>query len=326
MNEAQIKILTLLKTNSHSPSQIAKLVGISRQALHRHLKVLLKNKLIIKHGSSPHIHYSRAENDHESRIQESFSYFTNSVLPLYLKQKQTNIVYKKFTAQKFITKAQQHDFAYMLDSAAVYSSNIEGNSLNLNSFLNSRMQAKKLRPKEAQEIEDLVGAYSFSQTHILNEKNMLKAHALLSKDFVNKARQGRYREESVGVFSGRGLEYLAIEANKVKPEMHEFFKTIESLLKKELKPVETLFWASWIHLMMVLIHPFSDGNGRISRLCEKWFLIQKLGPNMIFLPSEEYYFRNRSNYYLALRMGVNYWEIDFKLSMPFLKLLPQALL
>ncbi len=77
--------------------------------------------------------------------------------------------------------------------------------------------------------------------------------------------------------------------------------------------------------MMALIHPFADGNGRTARLCEKWFLAEKLGREVFFLASEEYYFKNRPKYYLALRLGVNYWETDFAKSMPFLRLLKDSL-
>ena len=84
---------------------------------------------------------------------------------------------------------------------------------------------------------------------------------------------------------------------------------------------EAFFWASWIHLSMALIHPFSDGNGRIARLCEKWFLVQKLSKEMLLLPIEEYYFKNREDYYEALKLGVNYWETDYKKGGSFLKLI-----
>lgn len=317
MNDSQYTILTLLEKGPLAPTQISNRLDISRQALHRNLKDLLKNKLIEKHGSSPHVTYSLLKSDKTSRVQGSVCFFEENFLHKYLK------THSDFHLNH-IRSASEPDFAFMLDSAAVYSSNIEGNSLNLNSFLNSRMQPKKLRPKEAQEIEDLAEAYRFSQDHVLNEKNMLKAHAILSKDFVSKARQGVYREEPIGVFSSRGMEYMGVESQYVDGEMLEVFKIATGLLKKKLSPAETFFWASWFHLIIVLVHPFSDGNGRIARLCEKWFLTEKLGSETAFISSEEYYFRNRSEYYEALRLGVNYWEVDFGLSMDFLGLLPKA--
>jgi len=326
MKEIKLQILALLKAGPMNPSKVAERVGISRQATHRHLKALLKDNRIEKQGLIPHVFYTLASLNRESRVQESMLFFNEHFLANCLKQDQVNKAYELFCSEQAAPRSGKPDFAFMLDAAAVYSSNIEGNSLNLNSFLNSRMQAKKIRPKEAQEIEDLVEAYLFSQNHGLNEKNMLRTHAILSKGFISKGRQGVYRMEPIGVFSDHGLEYLAVEPQFVNHEMYELFKVVSQLLTSRILPMEVFFWASWLHLMIVLIHPFSDGNGRIARLCEKWFLVRKLGTQMVFLSSEEYYFKERPNYYSALRLGANYWEADFSLSMPFLKLLPQVLL
>lgn len=323
MTATQDEILNLLIQGPLGPSAIAAHLKISRQALHRHLKVLLKNKLLKTEGKTPHLVYHLANRSVESRIKESYELFEGNILPAYLKKNSFEKAYKQFCDEHEKLKAP--NFAFMLDSAAVYSSNIEGNSLNLNSFLNSRLQNKKIRPREAQEIEDLVDAYKFIQSQPLNEKNMLKAHGMLSRGFLNKTRQGVYRKEPVGVFSARGLEYLALEQHLVPTELHNLFAIIDELLKKPVRPMESFFWASWLHLMMALIHPFADGNGRIARLCEKWFLVKKLGKMAVFLPSEENYWKNRPDYYAALKLGVNYWEVDFKKSGPFINLLPGAL-
>ena len=252
MSDSKAQILTLLKKQALKPSQISEKLKLSRQALHRHLKILLEEKQIEKQGSAPNVFYSLSTQRQESRVQESYVFFKKYLLTNYLKEVKIEEAYKSFSGNN----SNQPNFAFMLDSAAVYSSNIEGNTLNLNSFLNSRSLSKKLRPKEAQEIEDLVVAYLFSQKSALNEANLKKAHAILSKDFVNKARQGIYRMEPVGVFSNRGIEYLAIESQYLNNEMGEFFRVISDLLTEKLTVPETFFWASWLHLMMVLIHPF----------------------------------------------------------------------
>lgn len=319
MDNTGEKILRLLQKCPLSPAALAFRIGVSRQALHRRLKVLVKIGQIEKQGFGPHVKYVLKRLKNESRVQESFIFFRDYLLPRSLKNQ------AGFNSNLKILKGGKLDFGFMLDAASVYSSNIEGNTLNLNSFLNSRHLAKKLRPKDAQEIEDLVDAYHFSQKHPLGEKNMLHAHAMLGKKFINKARLGTYRREPVGVFSVRGMEYLAIEAEFVKHEMHQLFTVIPVLLKKSCAPLEVFFWASWLHLMIAMIHSFADGNGRIARLSEKWFLVQKLGQEMFFLRSEEYYYKNRGAYYAGLRLGVNYWEADFSLAESFVKLLPAAM-
>lgn len=323
MNSTQTAVLDLLKHGPLAPSALAERLTISRQAVHRHLKVLFKAKRIKKEGKAPHLVYSLVKTLEESRVEESYLFFKKILLPSALGQKTFERGCQNLSSRR--QKSAALDFAFMLDSSALYSSKIEGNSMNLNSFLNSRRQNAKVRPKEAREIEDLVEAYRFSQSHSLNEKHTLKAHGLLSRDFLNKARRGVYRKEPVGVFSAGGLEYLALEHGLVASEMEHLFEKVSKLLKQSMSPAEAFFWASWIHLMMALIHPFSDGNGRVARLCEKWFLVQKLGASLTFLPSEEFYFKNRPAYYKALKLGVNYWEVAFELAGPFITLLPQSI-
>ena len=340
MTDLEKKILEQIKKGVLKPSLLAKKLNISRQALHRYLKAFTEQKKIKKQGSGPHVTYHLTSQESESRIEESIEFFKSHLLPKYLKKQGKKMEKNYADFLKRTSKQANLDpstplrsaqgnrimkFGFMLDSAALYSSKIEGNSLNLNSFLNSRMQAKKHRPKEAQEIEDLLKAYQFSQTEELNERNMLKAHGILSKDFVTKSRQGKYRQEPVGVFSSRGMEYLAIEPALVASEMKVFFDSIIELKKINMNPSEGFFWASWIHLTMALVHPFADGNGRIARLCEKWFLKEQLGLEVYFLPSEEHYFLNHPAYYQSLKLGVNYWEVDFGGAMGFLEMLPNTL-
>jgi len=86
-------------------------------------------------------------------------------------------------------------------------------------------------------------AYKFAQKNKLSEDNFLKAHKYLSKSLVSINRQGKYREESVGVFSSIGLEYMAIESKLVKKEMDIFFNEIDNLLKQKMTKKEVYFWS-----------------------------------------------------------------------------------
>lgn len=40
---------------------------------------------------------------------------------------------------------------------------------------------------------------------------------------------------------------------------------------------EIFYYAAFVHLVFIKIHPSQDGNGRTARLLEKWFLIEKMG-------------------------------------------------
>ena len=68
-----------------------------------------------------------------------------------------------------------------------------------------------------------------------------------------------------------------------------------------------------------------DGNGRIARLLEKWFIAEKLGKKFWKIPSEEYYRNHQIEYYNAINLGVNFYELDYDKCMDFLRMLPNCL-
>jgi len=99
------------------------------------------------------------------RIQE------RKYLPEYLK-----VIGNKIPAliKKFNFSEDNGNFEYLTKASAVYSSNIEGNSIDLNSFMNYELSREKFKPgKEIEEIENLVTAYEFAQQNELNETKQI---------------------------------------------------------------------------------------------------------------------------------------------------------
>jgi len=193
---------------------------------------------------------------------------------------------------------QYVNLEYSTQASAVYSSNIEGNSIDLNTFMNYKLSQQAFKPtKEIEEIENLVTAYQFAQNNKLNESCFLECHSILSKALLIKSNRGNYRIEKVGVFGATGLIYLSIEPEFVQERMKIFFQNINVLLNEKLSLEETFYFASIIHLIFVHIHPFRDGNGRAVRLLEKWFLTEKLGDQYWKIPAEKYYKDNQEKYY-----------------------------
>ncbi len=215
---------------------------------------------------------------------------------------------------------------YSTKSSAVYSSNIEGNSIDLNSYMNYEMVNDKFKSgKEIEEIENLIKAYEFAQNHTLNEDNLLHCHKIFSETLLIKTKRGKYRVEPVGVFGKSGLAYMAIEPEFVAKEMSVLFQDIQDLLSSDLNEVEVFYFASLIHLRLAHIHPFRDGNGRAARLTEKWFIAEKLGRNLWKIPSEEFYKNNQAKYYETINLGVNFYELNYDKCLNFLMLLPNCL-
>jgi len=228
---------------------------------------------------------------------------------------------------------KKHDFSesgggfdYLTKASAVYSSNIEGNSIDLNSFMNYELNKDKFKTgKEIEEIENLIEAYRFAQKHDLSENNLLISHKLLSETLLIKSKRGKYRIEKVGVFGKLGMAYLAVEPEFVEKEMKILFRDISDLLNISLTKQEVFYFASLIHLRFVHVHPFRDGNGRAARLLEKWFVSAKLGIDFWKIPSEEHYKKNQKEYYQTINLGVNFYELDYDKCLDFLELLPNCL-
>ncbi len=217
-------------------------------------------------------------------------------------------------------------FEYLTKSSAVYSSNIEGNSIDLNSYMNYEMNKDRFKVgKEIEEIEDLIEAYEFAQNNKLNEKNLLNCHKIFSNTLLIRSKRGKYRTEQVGVFGKSGLAYMAVEPEFVEKEMKMFFQDLNELISSELNKIEVFYFASLIHLKFAHIHPFRDGNGRAARLIEKWFITEKLGRDFWKMSSEEYYKKNQTRYYETINLGVNYYELNYNNCLGFLEMLPNCL-
>ncbi|MCD2425581.1 Fic family protein [Niabella pedocola] len=218
------------------------------------------------------------------------------------------------------------DFKHYLLAGAVASSQIEGSTLDLNSFFVSKSNHKNIR--EVREIEHLVKAYQYAKRYELTQKGLLKCHEILSGSFthITKGQKGRYRKTQVGIRGWQGLVYLAIEPEHVPDEMNKLFADIALLLEAALTLKQVLYYAAYIHFIFAKIHPFADGNGRVARLLEKWFLAAHLGTAIWGIPSEKYYYDNRTAYYNGLNVGIDYYETLKQTDriLPFLTLLPKA--
>lgn len=219
------------------------------------------------------------------------------------------------------------DFEYYIISSSLYSSKIEGNTLDANSFFRNRDKKSSPKSKEVKEIESLMQAYKFASENKLNRTNFLKAHHLLSKTLLPKKERGVLRKVQVGIRDSMTLKpvYMAVEPQFLEQEFSKLFDDIDELLTWELSHKDVFYFASMIHLWTAKIHPFGDGNGRAARLLEKWFLVSKLGLAAWSINSEKYYWDNRPDYYQNIALGYNYYVLHWERCIPFLLMLPKAI-
>jgi len=220
------------------------------------------------------------------------------------------------------------NFSFYTSVASVYSSKIEGEPIDLDSYIKHKRDRAPFQPDYTKKIDDLYEAYLYAQHHQLDKENVMEAHRLLSKHIVADAWQGRYRSQNMYVATDDGrIEYVAAWPSQVPGAMEKFFEDIDTLSAQDLSIEEVFYFAAMIHLVFVKIHPWNDGNGRCARLIEKWFLGQKLGAKAWYIQSEKMYYQHHSTYYKNIRaLGLEYQELDYGKAMPFLLMLPEALI
>ena len=150
-------------------------------------------------------------------------------------------------------------FSFYVSVSSVYSSKIEGEKIELDSYIKHKKFGIQFLPDYTKKIDDLYNAYAFAKASQLNPKKISEAHKLLSKHIVAKNWQGKFRNHNMYVTTPDGrIEYVAASPNEVEAEMEKFHNDIEILLKTKLSIEEVFFFASLIHLVFVKIHPWND--------------------------------------------------------------------
>ena len=211
-------------------------------------------------------------------------------------------------------------FQFYKSVSAVYSSKIEGEDIDFDSYFKHRFLKVKFKPDYTRKADDLYSAYDFIDNHKLTFENVQKAHSILSRNLLPKSQQGKVRNNPMFVINSNDkIEYVAAGPGIVKSEIDKLFNDIDLLQRSDLNPFEIFYYASLIHLAFVKIHPFQDGNGRTARLIEKWFLIEKIGQKATSVQLEKNYYKELNDYYENIRkIGLEYEDLDYSKSLDFL--------
>ncbi len=155
-----------------------------------------------------------------------------------------------------------------------YSSNaLEGNSLTESETKVVIEDGLTIEGKPLRDVYEAVGharaydyLYQLATHKTLEEKDILELHRLFYQQ-IDPEQAGKYR--TVPVFIS-GSNYPVTPPQKVPAEMKKFVAWFNKQEQK-LHPVEL---AALTHKKFVFIHPFIDGNGRLSRLLMNLALIR----------------------------------------------------
>lgn len=221
---------------------------------------------------------------------------------------------KKYTSQVLTVRKQfnlylplkpneQEQINKMFEQEQVYSSNhIEGNSYSLDEtqfLLETGIPAKGKKLKDSIEIKNLKTSidYAHSYKGKLTERFIKDLHKRVTAGlFENPDISGNYKTERNWVGN---LETSSPQATPVhmKQLIAWYTSKLESISKLSIKQQqeEILILASEFKFRFICIHPFTDGNGRVSRLLFNFIVRTNGFIDVSILPED------KQDYYSALK-------------------------
>lgn len=120
----------------------------------------------------------------------------------------------------------------------------------------------------------------------LNQRFLLRLHREVTKN--TKCRVvGGYRDSEVRISGSEWIPPPATEVENLMKKVYQWYNNH----KKRLHPIEL---GALVHMKLIQIHPFTDGNGRVARLVMNWILLKK-GYPMFYVET-----RDKIHYYNAI--------------------------
>lgn len=102
-----------------------------------------------------------------------------------------------------------------------------------------------------------------------------------------------YRHDSVYIV-GQNVEHIGLPYKKLP----EYMQKLVAFINED-GDINDLLKAAVIHFYIAYLHPYFDGNGRMARLMQLWYLVQRGYSSTMFIPFSSYIERSRKDYYRA---------------------------
>lgn len=223
----------------------------------------------------------------ELKTEQKYSYLSKEQVE---KIEELKEIYNKKINE--LGKEEFKQFQNSFFTELTYNSNaIEGNSLSLEEtslVVNEGIVPEGKSLREIYEAKNHTKALEFLRNYKeeLTEQFILKLHSIISAGILEKF-SGRYRESRVRIF---GSEVKFPDA-EIVPQLIKNLIYWYNKNKRKYHPFEI---AVLFSMKLVTVHPFVDGNGRVSRLVMN-FLLEKKG-----YPWINVYMKQREKYLRAV--------------------------
>jgi Fic family protein len=202
----------------------------------------------------------------------------------------------------------------MAFARAVQGSNsIEGYNASLDDVVAAVEDEPTLNASE--ETQHALGGYRDAMTYLLQiagderlaiDEGLLKSLHFMMLKYDLRKNPGQWRPGEIYVQNEDGEK---VYQGPPGDEVPELIAEVLTDLKRDESPV--LVKAAMAHLNLVMIHPFSDGNGRMARCLQTLVLARDRVLAPVFSSIEEFLGRNTQAYYDVLAdVGAGAWHPD----------------
>ena len=168
--------------------------------------------------------------------------------------------------------------------------------------------------KEIQEVKNAYKVYEMiKEFDPYSLDDLKKAHGVLT--YLTVEESGKFRKGNEGVFDEIGnCIHVCPPPEQVNTLMNDLF----NWMKENKQKVHPLILSSIFHYEFVFIHPFSDGNGRTSRLWQN-VILSNWKDIFEYIPIESQLLKYQNEYYDAIakcnKAGNSTIFIEFMLNM-----------
>ncbi|WP_299272925.1 Fic family protein [uncultured Psychroserpens sp.] len=189
-----------------------------------------------------------------------------------------------------------------------YSTQIEGNALTkeeVRKVAEGKKGGFPGRERDEREVRNYFRALEYVEQELKSGSKLTEKLIKTTHSFVllgsKKATPYREGQNVIKDAQSGGIVYMPPEAHDVAPLMKGLADWINESIQQQELPAPII--AGLAHYQFATIHPYYDGNGRTARLLTT-FILHKTGYGMKGIYSlEEYYAKNKNEYYKALTIG-----------------------
>ena len=218
-----------------------------------------------------------------------------------------------FTELEFIAKVQSVKGSNAIEGIIISDERIEA-------IVNRKSESKNHDEKEIAGYRDALNVvHEGHETLSINESTVLRLHNILMT-YLTDGRIGYKKDDNLIIeIDGRGnksIRFRPVPADDTKAAMEQLMLAYYDARDKGIHP---LLLIPCFILDFLCIHPFSDGNGRVSRLLSLLMMYREGLDIGKYISFEEQINRSKGRYYEALGKSSDGWHGNENDYVPFIE-------